>query len=136
MATNATSRMSACYASASTPLASAPRRQLLRTDFSNHRLRYWSHSPWPLYCCRCAAAGASSCEEAPATGPLLVFLQQLAAIWELDLRAECVDIKRSAKHDLSLPKVRNSYLDRIRAIRSLLRAGGPDRDFPRASNTS
>ena len=42
-------------------------------------------------------------------------LQHLAATWELDLRVECVDTKRSAKHDLSLPKVRNSYLDRIRA---------------------
>ena len=41
-------------------------------------------------------------------------LQQLAATWALDLRTECVDIKRSAKH-LSLPKVRDSYLDRIRA---------------------
>ena len=39
----------------------------------------------------------------------------MAAIWELDLRVKCVDIKRSAKHDLSLLKVRNSYLDRIRA---------------------
>ena len=42
-------------------------------------------------------------------------LQQLAATWTLDLRTECVDIKRSAKQDLSLPKVRDSYLDRIRA---------------------
>ena len=42
-------------------------------------------------------------------------LQQLAATWALDLRTECVDIKRSAKQDLSLPKVRDSYLDRIRA---------------------
>ena len=42
-------------------------------------------------------------------------LQQLAAAWTLDLRTECVDIKRKAKLDLSLPKVRNSYLDRIRA---------------------
>ena len=42
-------------------------------------------------------------------------LQQLAATWTLDLRTECVDIKRNAKLDLSLPKVRNSYLDRIRA---------------------
>ena len=42
-------------------------------------------------------------------------LQQLAAAWTLDLRTECVDIKRNAKLDLSLPKVRNSYLDRIRA---------------------
>ena len=42
-------------------------------------------------------------------------LQHLAATWELDLRVECVDTKRSAKHDLSLPKVRNSYLGRIRA---------------------
>ena len=39
-------------------------------------------------------------------------LQQLAATC---LRTECVDIKRSAKQDLSLPKVRDSYLDRIRA---------------------
>ena len=42
-------------------------------------------------------------------------LQQLAATWTLDLRTECVDIKRNAGLDLSLPKVRNSYLDRIRA---------------------
>ena len=42
-------------------------------------------------------------------------LQQLAATWALVLRTECVDIKRSAKQDLSLPKVRDSYLDRIRA---------------------
>ena len=42
-------------------------------------------------------------------------LQQLAATWALDLRTECVDIKRSAKQDLSLPRVRDSYLDRIRA---------------------
>ena len=42
-------------------------------------------------------------------------LQQLAALWTLDLRTECVDIKRNAKLDLSLPTVRNSYLDRIRA---------------------
>ena len=42
-------------------------------------------------------------------------LQQLAATWALDLRTECVDVKRSAKQDLSLPKVRDSYLDRIRA---------------------
>ena len=42
-------------------------------------------------------------------------LQQLTATWALDLRTECVDIKRSAKQDLSLPKVRDSYLDRIRA---------------------
>ena len=42
-------------------------------------------------------------------------LQQLAATWALDLRTECVDIKRSARQDLSRPKVRDSYLDRIRA---------------------
>ena len=30
-------------------------------------------------------------------------LQQLAAAWTLDLKTECVDVKRSAKHDLSLP---------------------------------
>ena len=42
-------------------------------------------------------------------------LQQLAATWTLDLRTECVDIKRNAKLDLSLPQVRNSYLDRVRA---------------------
>ncbi|CAE7519614.1 unnamed protein product [Symbiodinium sp. KB8] len=42
-------------------------------------------------------------------------LQQLAAAWTLDLKTECVDVKRSAKHDLSLPTVRKSYLDRIAA---------------------
>ena len=42
-------------------------------------------------------------------------LQQLAAAWTLELKTECVDVKRSAKHDLSLPKVRRSYLDRIAA---------------------
>ena len=42
-------------------------------------------------------------------------LCKLAATWALDLRTECVDIQRSAKQDLSLPKVRGSYLDRIRA---------------------
>ena len=42
-------------------------------------------------------------------------LQQLATAWTLDLKTECVDVKRSAKHDLSLPKVRQSYLDRIAA---------------------
>ena len=44
--------------------------------------------------------------------------QQLATAWTLDLKTECVDVKRSAKHDLSLPQVRKSYLDRIAAIRS------------------
>ena len=42
-------------------------------------------------------------------------LQQLAAAWALDLRVECVDVKRTAIHDLSLPRVRDSYLRRIRA---------------------
>ena len=42
-------------------------------------------------------------------------LQQLATSWTLELKTECVDVKRSAKHDLSLPKVRQSYLDRIAA---------------------
>ena len=42
-------------------------------------------------------------------------LQQLASAWTLNLKTECVDLKRSAKHDLSLPKVRQSYLDRIAA---------------------
>ena len=42
-------------------------------------------------------------------------LQQLATAWTLDLKTECVDVKRSAKHDLSLPKVRQGYLDRIAA---------------------
>ena len=42
-------------------------------------------------------------------------LQQLAGAWALNLKTECVDVKRSAKHDLSLPKVRQSYLDRIAA---------------------
>ena len=42
-------------------------------------------------------------------------LQQLAGAWTLNLKTECVDVKRSAKHDLSLAKVRQSYLDRIAA---------------------
>ena len=42
-------------------------------------------------------------------------LQQLASAWALNLKTECVDLKRSAKHDLSLPKVRQSYLNRIAA---------------------
>ena len=42
-------------------------------------------------------------------------LQQLASAWTLNLKTECVDLKRAAKHDLSLPKVRQSYLDRIAA---------------------
>ena len=42
-------------------------------------------------------------------------LQLLASAWTLNLKTECVDLKRSAKHDLSLPKVRQSYLDRIAA---------------------
>ena len=42
-------------------------------------------------------------------------LQQLAGAWTLNLKTECVDVKRSAKHDLSLPKVRQGYLDRIAA---------------------
>ncbi|OLP80386.1 hypothetical protein AK812_SmicGene39223 [Symbiodinium microadriaticum] len=42
-------------------------------------------------------------------------LQQLATAWTLELKTECVDVTRSAKHDLSLPKVRRSYLDRIAA---------------------
>ena len=42
-------------------------------------------------------------------------LQHLATAWTLDLKTECVDVKRSAKHDLSLPHVRKSYLDRIAA---------------------
>ena len=42
-------------------------------------------------------------------------LQQLAAAWTLQLETECVDVKRSAKQDLSLPKVRQSYLTRIAA---------------------
>ena len=42
-------------------------------------------------------------------------LQQLAGAWTLNLKTECVDVKRSAKHDLSLPKVRQSYLERIAA---------------------
>ena len=42
-------------------------------------------------------------------------LQQLAAAWTLDLKVECVDVKRSAKYDLNLPKVRRSYLDRVAA---------------------
>ena len=32
-------------------------------------------------------------------------LQQLAGAWTLNLKTECVDVKRSAKHDLSLAKV-------------------------------
>ena len=42
-------------------------------------------------------------------------LQQLAGAWTLNLKTECVDMKRSAKHDLSLAKVRQRYLDRIAA---------------------
>ena len=42
-------------------------------------------------------------------------LQHLATAWTLDLKTECVDVKRSAKRDLSLPHVRKSYLDRIAA---------------------
>ena len=42
-------------------------------------------------------------------------LQQLAGAWTLNLKTECVDVKRSAKHDLSLAKVRQSYLNRIAA---------------------
>ena len=42
-------------------------------------------------------------------------LQQLASAWTLNLKTECVDLKRSAKQDLSLPKVRQSYLQRIAA---------------------
>ena len=67
---------------------------------------------------------------APATKPLKVLylfsgtprrldmatcLQQLAGAWTLNLKTECVDVKRSAKHDLSLAKVRQSYLNRIAA---------------------
>ena len=42
-------------------------------------------------------------------------LQQLAGAWTLNLKTECVDVKRSAKHDLSLAKVRQSYPNRIAA---------------------
>ena len=42
-------------------------------------------------------------------------LQQLAGAWTLNLKTECVDVKRSAKHDLSLAKVRQGYLNRIAA---------------------
>ena len=42
-------------------------------------------------------------------------LQQLASAWTLQLHTECVDVKRSARQDLSLPKVRQSYLTRIAA---------------------
>ena len=42
-------------------------------------------------------------------------LQQLVGAWTLNLKTECVDVKRSAKHDLSLAKVRQSYLNRIAA---------------------
>ena len=42
-------------------------------------------------------------------------LQQLAAAWTLQLETECVDVKRSAKQDLSLPQVRQRYLTRIAA---------------------
>ena len=76
------------------------------------------------------ATAATTSTAAPATRPLKVLyvfsgtprrldmatcLQQLAGAWTLNLKTECVDVKRSAKHDLSLAKVRQSYLDRIAA---------------------
>ena len=76
------------------------------------------------------ATAATTSTAAPATKPLRVLylfsgtprrldmatcLQQLAGAWTLNLKTECVDMKRSAKHDLSLAKVRQSYLNRIAA---------------------
>ena len=127
-------------ASASTPLRSVRRRRpplrstqptppALRTDREKPR---WCRR-YSLLIYHNLATGPSGPSEAPPASqgrPLKVLylfsgvahkldmatcLQQLAATWALDLRTECVDIKRSAKQDLSLPKVRDSYLDRIRA---------------------
>ena len=76
------------------------------------------------------STAATTATAAPASRPLRVLylfsgtprrldmatcLQQLAGAWTLNLKTECVDVKRSAKHDLSLAKVRQSYLDRIAA---------------------
>ena len=81
-------------------------------------------------CRSLSATTATTTAAAPANQPLRVLylfsgtprkldmatcLQQLAGAWTLNLKTECVDVKRSAKHDLSLPKVRQGYLDRIAA---------------------
>ena len=77
-----------------------------------------------------SATLATAATAAPATQPLKALylfsgtprrldmatcLQQLAGAWTLNLKTECVDVKRSAKHDLSLAKVRQGYLNRIAA---------------------
>ena len=137
-ALSATLCTSVCCASASTPLRSARRRRsplrttrprppALRTDRAKPRLVPPLQPPDLPQPVAAGPSGPRSLPGAPATGALPLFrrrpqaidmatcLQQLAATWALDLRTECVDIKRSAKQDLSLPKVRDSYLHRIRA---------------------
>ena len=116
MALSAISRMCACYASASTPLASAHRRRPRRMAPPTLRTEAGPQDSAALQLAPPPAAAATT----PATPqqPLRVLylssgtprkldmaacLQQLATAWTLDLKTECVDIKRSAKHDLSLP---------------------------------
>ena len=105
-----------------------PRPPALRTDRAKpHRCRRYSLLIYHNQLLRALRGPRSPISEGRPLKVLYLFsgvarqldmatcLQQLAAAWTLDLRTECMDIKRNAKLDLSLPKVRNSYLDRIRA---------------------